>query len=57
MEISRLVNNIIIVGKHLEKNERYFNYPTKKVIPTMKAIEEQMHSFEKEINSWSYYLD
>ncbi|WP_182200015.1 hypothetical protein [Paraliobacillus salinarum] len=56
MNSKRLLNNVAIVAKHLEKNERYFRYPEKKVLPIIKETEEHMRSFEKQMSSWSKYF-
>ncbi|MFB1050107.1 hypothetical protein [Paraliobacillus sp. JSM ZJ581] len=52
----RLLNNVAIVAKHLEKNEKYFRYPEKKVLPMIKETESQIRSLEKEMNSWQRYF-
>ncbi|CQR47981.1 hypothetical protein BN1058_02318 [Paraliobacillus sp. PM-2] len=56
MNISRFLNNVAVIAKHLERNEKYFRYPEKKVMPTIKETEKLMHSFEKEITSWERYF-
>lgn len=56
MNTVRLLNNVAIVAKHLEKNEKYLRYPEKKVLPIIKETEEQIHSFEKQMSSWIKYF-
>ncbi|WP_162880803.1 hypothetical protein [Paraliobacillus sediminis] len=57
MQIQRLIQNIGIIGKHIEKNEKYFRYPEKKVQPTIKDIENQMNQFENEMLKWEKLLE
>lgn len=57
MQIQRLFQNVGIIGKHIEKNEKYFRYPEKKVLPTVKEIENQMTQLENEMLQWEKLLE
>lgn len=57
MQIQRLIQNIGIIGKHIEKNEKYFRYPEKKVQPTVTEIENQMTQLENEMVQWEKLLE
>ncbi|WP_157967402.1 MULTISPECIES: hypothetical protein [Paraliobacillus] len=57
MQIQRLIQHIGIIGKHIEKNEKYFRYPEKKAQPIIVDIESQMNQLENEMLRWEKLLE
>ncbi|WP_179123865.1 hypothetical protein [Paraliobacillus ryukyuensis] len=50
MTITRLITNLGVIAKHLEKNEKYLRYPERKIEPVIQETEQEIKKLEKEMS-------